>query len=91
VQQDTITTSEFRKAFGEVLDTVLDGKQVVITNHKKPWVTLAPPGDSTDEQISAFELRLNIKVQLGKIHHSRKTCAVIRKGLVVAVIATCST
>lgn len=85
----TITTSEFRKTFGETLDMVYRGTLFVISRHGKPWVKLIPPGSKTEKDISAFALRLNVRELLAEVHYSRKACSVIRKREVVAVIVPC--
>jgi antitoxin (DNA-binding transcriptional repressor) of toxin-antitoxin stability system len=87
----TMTVSEFRKAFGQTLDTVCQGKKVTVTNHSKPWVMLAPPSADgpIERRVSAFDLRNNIKKHLDIVHHFGQECLVLRKGRVVAAITTC--
>lgn len=86
MQQRTLTSSAFRKAFGQTLDRVSSGERVVITNHNKPWVQLVPPTNNATPNISAFDLRLDIKKNLDMVYYSRCACAVVRKGEVVADI-----
>ncbi len=89
VQEVTMTASEFRKAFGKTLDRVCRGEEVVLTNHTKPWVALKPPikiADKQIKQVTAFDLRLNIKEWLDKVHHSDQSLAIVRKKVTVAII-----
>lgn len=86
VQEDTMTASEFRRAFGQTLDRVFRGEEVILTNHTKPWVALKPPTKTADKQITAFDLRLNIKEWLDKVHHSDQSLAIVRKKVTVAII-----
>lgn len=86
MQEVTMTASEFRKAFGQTLDRVCRGEEVILTNHTKPWVALKPPIKTADKQITAFDLRLNIKEWLDKVHHSDQSLAIVRKKVTVAII-----
>lgn len=89
MSQKTIPLSTFRKAFGRTLDRVLSGERIILTNHNKPWVKLVPPNGDTENNITALELRLDIKVALDNIYYSKRRCAIVRKGEIVADIVSC--
>lgn len=91
METDTMTISEFRRSFGQTLDIVNEGKKVTVTNHRKPWVMLTPPPSErlTEQQVSAFDLRNNIKKHLDIVHHFGRAYLIVRKGQTVAAITAC--
>lgn len=47
----TVTALEAKKHFGELLDRVARGEEVVITRHDKPVARIVPEGDRRLEDI----------------------------------------
>jgi len=47
----TITAFEAKTRFGELLDRVADGEEVVITRHDKPVARMVPEGDRKLEDV----------------------------------------
>jgi prevent-host-death family protein len=62
----TITAFEAKTRFGELLDRVSRGEEIVITRHDKPVARIVPEGRSNLEDVSraveeAFALRRAMK------------------------------
>jgi prevent-host-death family protein len=66
----TITAFEAKTRFGELLDRVVRGEEVVITRHDKPVARLVPEGDRRLE---------NVRRAVEDLHALRKKMAQ-RKG-----------
>lgn len=49
----TITAFEAKTRFGELLDRVANGEEVVITRHDKPVARMVPEGRPSLEQVRA--------------------------------------
>jgi prevent-host-death family protein len=57
----TITAFEAKTRFGELLDRVANGEEIVITRHDKPVARIVPEGRRNLEQVhrAVAELRAN--------------------------------
>ena len=69
---ESVTALEAKTRFGQLLERVAQGEEVIITRHEKPVARLVPEGRRNRETVRAavagiFELRQEIsKGKLGK-------------------------
>jgi len=64
----TVTAFAAKTRFGELLNRVVQGEEIVITRHEKPVARMVPEGRPSREQIGAtvdavFRLRRRIAVR----------------------------
>jgi len=66
----SVTAFEAKTRFGQLLERVARGEEIVITRHEKPVARIVPEGRSNLQEISAAvaglrELRKRIAVRIG--------------------------
>jgi prevent-host-death family protein len=47
----TVTALEAKTRFGELLDRVIRGEEIIITRHDKPVARIIPDGDNSRESV----------------------------------------
>ena len=86
----SITNVEFRKAFGEILDTVHRSKKpITITQHGVPWVVLRHPKsvDTHDADMeSALYVRIRLSEYLNSVHYQNKPLVITRRNQQMACV-----
>ena len=87
----TVTNVEFRKSFGQVLDTVIRANTpITITRHGVPWVELRGLRGSNEEDIteseSALQIRLKLSDILNEVHYRREPMLITRRNRPIACL-----
>lgn len=87
----TVTNVEFRRSFGELLDSVRRANDpITITRHGIPWVELRSPkgANSKDipEQESALQVRLEMSDILNRVHYRKEPMMIMRRNRPVACL-----
>jgi prevent-host-death family protein len=80
----TVTDSAAKTRFGELLDRVAQGEEIVITRHEKPVARMVPEGRPSREQVGdAVDALFRLKERIAAQPHGRKplTAAEIKSAI----------
>jgi prevent-host-death family protein len=78
----TVTAFEAKTRFGELLERVANGEEVVITRHDKPVARLVPEGSPRQEEVRrAVQGLRDLQQRIGRRSGSRLSARDVRSAI----------